>query len=154
LRGFTLIELVIVACILAILAGIAIPRLATSLAWRRVESAALRVCNDLRLAARYAKQRSASQTVSFDATANSYQLVGRPDLDHPGSEYTVLLGQPPYEVAIVSADFGGDGSVVFDGFGVPDSGGSVIIKAGKHRVIVTLDAATGQTGVETSVVPG
>ena len=54
------------------------------------------------------------------------------------------LSEDPYGASMVSADFGGDADIIFDVFGVPDSGGSVVIQVGNHVRTVTVDAVTGR----------
>ena len=90
---------------------------------------------------------STSQTVQFDVAGNSYRLIGVPDQDRPGVEYAVSLSNEPYRAEIISADFGGDGLVVFDGYGTPDSGGTVIVQWGSIQKTVVLDADTGKANV-------
>jgi type II secretory pathway pseudopilin PulG len=146
--GFTLVELLLVGLIVIVLASIAVPRFTGAMAPLRVDGAAERVRNDLNLARRQARLSGTSQTVSFNVPAGSYRLVGYADIDHPASEYEVRLHDPPYEVSVISADFGGDGQVIFDGYGVPDSGGSVVIRSGSAQQTVSVDPDTGQARLE------
>ena len=143
-RGFTLIELVMVVIIVGIMSAIVAPRIFTSLAYHHVEAAAKRVQVDLELARRQARATSASQTVQFLVNADSYSLPAMNDLDRPGSIYSVDLSTAPYEASILSADFGGDAVLIFDGYGVPDSAGQVIVESGGYRRTIFVDAVTGR----------
>ena len=49
----------------------------------------------------------------------------------------------PYETSITSINLGGDTDVVFDGYGIPDSGGSVTLRLGDTARRVAIDAQTG-----------
>jgi prepilin-type N-terminal cleavage/methylation domain-containing protein len=141
LRGFSMVELVLVVCIMAIVASMAVPRFANSLTRNRVEAAARRVAADLSLARQRARMASASQSVVFDAAGNSYRLPGLPDPDHPGSEYVVQLGAAPYEATLHRIDLGNDSLITFDAYGVPDKFGSVTVQCGEFVRVITVDAA-------------
>lgn len=146
-RAFTYLELIIVIGVLGIVASIAVPRFGNLIARRHIDAAATRIATDLALAQREAKFSSTTQTVSFDVGTDSYTLVGMEDPDHPGLEYAVQLTEEPYNASIASADFGGDFEVVFDGYGVPDSDGTLVVAVGNYRKTLTLNADTGRVTV-------
>ena len=143
-RGFSLLELVIVIVIVGMLAAVAIPRFASAAVRQRADAAARRVVADLTLARRHAEQSSAEQTVIFEVGAGRYRLLGYIDPDRPGSEYEVRLDREPYQAAIVAADFDGNAHVTFDGYGLPNAGGSVVLRVGDEVRTVTLDSQTGE----------
>ena len=146
--AFTLVELAAVVVILALLAAMAMPRVASALTRNRADAAAGRVRLDLLYAQERARGTSASVTAVFDAARGVYQLEGVPDLDRPGSTYEVRLADEPYLATLVSADFGGDATVIFNGYGDPDSGGTVVLRVGDETRAVTLDAQTGKAKVQ------
>jgi len=149
LRGFSLIELIVVICILALLAGVGIPRLANAAARTRVEAAARRVAAELRAAQTRARQVSASQTIVFDLLTQRCLFPGVTDPDHPGTPLVLALADPPYEVRIVRADFGGDDQLSFDGWGMPDSGGTLVIQCGEHARSIEVAADSGEVTIAT-----
>ncbi len=146
-RCFSLAEVVVVVVIIGTLAMIAVPRLSNSIALQRVQAAGRRIVVDLAFAQRQAKNSNVAQTVQFNTAADSYSFIGLPHPDHPALDYGLSLQQEPYGTTLVSADFGGDQEVVFDVFGVPDSGGSVVVRVGSHVRTITVDADTGKASV-------
>ena len=147
IRGFTLIELVCVLAIMVILSTIAIPRFSNSIARHRAARTAHRIAADLALAQKHARSTSAAQAVTFDLAAHSYTLVGMRHLDHSSAEYAVNLAEEPYGATLVSVDFDGDAEVIFDGYGLPDNGGSLVVQVNTYQKTVTVDAETGEAGV-------
>ena len=124
--GFGLLELVVVSAIMAALAAVAVPKYAASLARYRAAAAAARIKAELSLARRTAKISGSAQTVDV-------------------SDYQAILSESPYRAVIVSADFGGDEEVVFDGYGIPDDGGAVTVQVGTTERTVIIDADTGRS---------
>jgi len=143
-NAFTLVEAFFVMVILAILSAIAVPRYAGFVANQQLEGAARRLTADLSLAQRQARRSSASQTVAFDVANSKYQLVGMKHLDHPSQPFEICLKDEPYRARIVSASFGGDATLVFDGFGAPDTAGTVVIAVGAYQKTINLDLETGR----------
>ena len=146
--GFSLAELVIVLMVMAIVTAAAAPKFFDSLARYRVEAAAKRIAHDLRLARRQAMSASASQDIDFNSpAAHQYEMPGMDDPHRPGQTYVVSVASEPYLATIVAVDFGGDDTLVFDGYGQPDTGGSVTVQAGDHQRTVTVDAESGKVDV-------
>src|SRR5690349_13989237 len=145
--GFSLVEAVLVVAIIAIGSAIAVPRYASSIARYRAETAARRVAADLALAASHAADSGKPQPVVF--VARGYQLQGMQHLDGKRyGDYTVDLGAEPYNVTRVAAEFGGDAQVKFDIYGIPDSGGSVVVEVGEARRVVVLHPDSGRVEVK------
>ena len=143
-NAFTLVEAFFVMVILAILSAIAVPRYAGFVANQQLEGAARRLTADLSLAQRQARRSSASQTVVFDVPNSKYQLVGMKHPDHASQPFEVCLKDEPYRARIVSASFGGDATLVFNGFGVPDTAGTVVIAVGAYQKTINVDLETGR----------
>jgi len=146
--GFSLLELVLVLAIIATLAAIAAPRYQTALVRYRADLAARRIVADLALAQSNAKAASSSRSVAFSIGANNYQMPDLPPLDGTSGSYIIELSEKPYEADITSADFGGDQEVIFNGWGIPDSGGTVVLTVGPEQRTVTVDAESGKAKVE------
>lgn len=146
-RAFTLVELVIVACIVAILAGVTIPRMANTLARQRAVAAANRIVSDLRLAQTQARLTSAAKIVEFDIDASCYRLVGVASPDRPSQPYVVYLNREPYHVIVDRVDLDGDTALTFNGFGMPSAGGSIVILGGGHKLTINVDLNTGKATV-------
>lgn len=141
-RGFTLVELVVVLVIVSIMTAIAAPRYANATSRYRAEMAARKVAADLALAQSRARIQSAAQTVRFDTVAQSYTLPTMVDADHPASTYMVDLTQPPYR-ATVTLGLNSATAIVFNGYGMPDCGGRIVLQSGGATKVVTVDASTG-----------
>jgi prepilin-type N-terminal cleavage/methylation domain-containing protein len=146
--GFTLLDLMMAMAVIAIVAAIATPRYANAVTRYRAEAAARRVAADLALARQTAKSTSSSTTVQFDAADDSYLIPNVRELDTVGTMYRVQLQDPPYQAQIVSVDLGGDWQIIFDGFGIPDSGGFVIVQAGDYQYTVVVDPETGAVEIQ------
>ena len=146
-RAFSLAEVVAVVVIIGVLAAIALPRFAGAMVNHRLDMAATRIAADLSRVQREARSASTSQSIVFSPDENRYRMPALPDMDHPGKAYVVELSKAPYEAALVAADFDGDTEIIFDGYGIPDSGGSVVIQVGDGQKIITVDAESGRATV-------
>lgn len=147
-RGFSLLELVLVTAILAIVSAIAIPRYGCAATRYQVDLAARRVAADLRQAQAHAKTTGASCTIVFSVATGSYCLMNVPSLDRSPGDYTVDLMAEPYRASLVSASFNTTSQVVFNGWGLPDNAGSVIVAVGTQQRTVTVDVQTGHISIQ------
>ena len=147
-RGFSLLEVVLVLGIVGVAAGIAAPHFTGATVRYHVALTARRIAADLSLAQSWARTSSKSQTVVFDQAGARYRMVGVRTLDNRSVSYEVNLGSAPYPVTLVSAGFGGDPNVVFDAYGTPDSGGTVVIQANGTQKTIILEACTGRTSIQ------
>jgi len=146
--GFSLLEVVLVMAILVTFAAIALPRYADAVVRHQADLAAQRVVTDLDQAQSFAKTTSAACTVSFSVATEEYQLIGVPSFDGGSGDYSVNLSLDPYDAKLVSADLGGDSQVVFDGWGMPDSGGTIVVSSGNVQKTVVIDGDTGQVSIQ------
>lgn len=147
-QGFNLLELVMVIAIMGIVAAVAAPRYAQATARYRINVAARRISQDLALASRQARNAGASRTVTFTAAGTQYTISDLAGLVRASQSYRVDLLAEPYCSRIDSVDFGGDRVVVFNGYGVADSGGQIVLKSGALTRTITFDAASGKATVQ------
>lgn len=145
--GFTLIELSCVLLIIALFSVVALPMFASSLARRRVQAAAEQVAEDLNRARDYARTSSSAQTVVFDPNNDTYSISPMPQPDNPAQPWIVHLADDPYRVDLTTADFGGDTTLIYNGYGLPDSGGSVTLLVGSITRTVSIDAQSGVASI-------
>ncbi len=141
-----MVELVIVVLVMSILAAVATPAFLESLLFHRVESAARRLKADLELARQTARLTSAARTVAF--TETGYTLSDMASLDDPAAPYVVNLAAPPFELDSLEADFAGNPSITFDGYGMPASDGAVVLAIKNHQCTVTLNGSTGSVTID------
>ncbi len=147
-RGFSLFELVLTIVIMLIMARIAVPRFANAISNQRVNAAARRIAADLSRAQKLAKSASTSQTVTFTTSTSQYTITGLTDLDRSTASYVVKLSDSPYRVSLGATNLGNDTNLVFDGYGVPDSGGSIVVQVGNYTKTVTVAAGTGEVAIQ------
>lgn len=147
--AFSLLELVLVLAIMATMAAIAVPRYANSLTRYRTDMAAHRIAADLEYAQAAAVAASGSQSVVFYPATDRYELTGLEHPDHPGSPYEISLHEPPFQTDLTGVLFGTDSeTVLFDGFGLPDNGGSVQVRTGERVRTVLVEAETGKATIQ------
>ena len=145
-RGFTLIEVMVIAVVVIILAIVTIPRLMT-IGEVRLHMAVRKVAQDLRYAHEYAVINNVDTRVSFNSANETYAVsryvggaTGWETITDPttGEDFIVTLNNGEYKgVTIESADFDGNSAVGFDAMGIPHEPddpmewiGTVNLKAG------------------------
>ena len=162
LPAFTLIELLIVLLILGIVGAMVVP-MVSGTDDAQCEAAARVIVADLELAQSTALARQAEVALVFGEDGESYKVVlsGVQDLGDYAALVTLehpLMPGRNYEVNVVAdlrlpdvvlsdADFGGDRYVVFDTFGSPGFGGSIVVTAGAASLTVSVEPITGAVSV-------
>lgn len=146
-HAFSLLEPLLALAIIATLAGIAVPRFGMATIRYQANLAAHRVVSDLELARSTAKAESISKLVEFQPAQNSYVLYNTIPLDGVG-EYIVELSERPYGADLISAEFTAGHLIQFDGWGLPNSGGTVILSVGSEQRTIVVDAETGKASIQ------
>ncbi len=148
-RGFSLVEMVVVLIVLGALAAVALPRYSDALFRYRVEVAAHRLAADLRQARSVARTSSADRTIAFDAAADRYTVAGVDRLDQNAGAYEVDLAAEPYDADLdrVALD-GGVDTLTFDGYGEPDRGGEIELRVGPYTRVVRVEADSGRVMIQ------
>ncbi len=149
-RGFTLIELVLVAATVAVMAAIAVPRMTSASLSYRAEMAARRIAADIELARQEAMATSSTRTLAFSAASLSYYVLESGSADGGTGAYAVNLKQAPYEAASMKVKFAAvppPTVLKFDGFGKPNAGASIVVTAGGPSKTVAVDSHTGRAVV-------
>ncbi len=161
--GFTMIELIVVMTIVAVLAAIAIPRLAAPGA-RRLRRASHQLATHIKLARDLAMATSRHTWVVFDLSGDSYSVYIE-DPDNPGRSHRISVTHPEtggdFDVALNTGDFagvefgghfGGEVELEFDSLGRPYNGTTgtllprdvgILLQAGSTTRTVRVVAQTG-----------
>lgn len=146
--GFSLVELILVAVILGTVAAVALPRYADALARYRIDAAARRVVADIQHAQAHAESTSSSVTLRVRAELNRIESTDVPALDNPDGTYETRLAEAPYNTQIYAGQFGGDELLIFDGYGRPDSDGTIILRNSSTIRTINVDADTGEAVIQ------
>ncbi len=149
--AFSLVEVVIIMAIMGVLAAVAAPRYAASMANYRALMSAHRIAADVALAQASARAASASRTIVFDVPHSSYTVSGLAALDGRSGGYVVQLGASPYRATLGSVTFSdnvADATLSFNGYGSPDSGATIVVSYGTSSRTVTVNASTGAATVQ------
>ena len=148
-RAFTFAEIVVVLIIMGIVAAVAIPKWSAALQTNRLTSAANRVISDLARAKAAAYTTSGNKTVTFTVGSSQYSIAGFTSLERASGTYAVNLADSPYYCQIQTV-FGGTGTqtITFNGFGVPDKGGSIVLTNGGAQKTVVVDSYSGEARLQ------
>jgi Tfp pilus assembly protein FimT len=142
-----MLDLVLRIMIVAVIAGIAVPRFSDVTQVYQLQAAVQRIETDLNHARRRARTTGQSETVTFDPDSERYSFSSATHLNSSGQLYSVVLNEPPYSADLVRATFGSVTQVTFNGFGVADNSGAVLIRVGSHSKEISLDATTSLISV-------
>lgn len=143
IRAFTLVELTIVMVVVGVVFAIAAPRMSRASANRRVDMAMDRIELDIRLAEQDAWHTGKTREIVFDVANSKYEIVGMTDAS--GNPYIVDLSAEPYNLSLVSADFGGLEKLVIDGRGPVAVAGNVQLSDGVRTLASSVELRDSDT---------
>lgn len=161
MRGFTMIEIIIVAVIITIAAMVAIPMM-TSAASMQIRSAANMIAADLEYAKSMAISKGQNFSVVFDQITETYSIRNQDDvvIPHPvkkGFDYTIDFRNDGRlnKVDIDDVDFDATNKIKFDYLGSPYNAnneplnsGVITLQAGGTTMMVTVEPVTGFISIE------
>jgi prepilin-type N-terminal cleavage/methylation domain-containing protein len=148
--AFSLIELILVLSILSVSAAVVLPRYSGALATYRTEATARRIAADLRAAQASARASSSTRSLVFTTGVRvaQYEIPEQADRDLGKDVYVVDLTKTPYHARFTAIDLGGDKTIIFNGFGSPDSGGEIYVQCERVQRRLTIDADTGEVTID------
>lgn len=130
-----------VLAIVTVVAAVAVPRYGRALARYRAEVGASRVVADLEQARQRARATGLPWEVVY--TAAGYTVRPVTIVDH-ADVMLVDMSRDPYLANIQKVDLGGDSTVIFDAYGAPDSGGSLVVASGLGACQIDLNPVAGK----------
>lgn len=133
-----------VLIVMGLVGSIAVPRFARAMNRYRANAAAQRVMVDIARVQSEARATSSRREIYFIVNSDSYEVCDLTDADHQVTH----LANIPYNAVITGADFNGDNTVLFDGYGVPDAGGWVTVRVGDSTRTVVIEAESGRLTVQ------
>lgn len=145
--GLTLLDVVITVLLMAIVATVAQGRFSRSLARWQASFLAQRIAADIESVRQAARATSTSKSITFDTVNKTYTLAGVPNPDRKSATFVVSMTGYAPAAAFGTVNLGGDTTLSFNGFGYPDSGGTIVVIVGESTSTVTVDAATGNTTI-------
>lgn len=149
--AFSLLELVLVMTMMAIMLGLAAPRMQSYIEHDRVRRLGGQIALDLAMARSEAIKLRTPVMVKFRTGGNFYTVVIDGDIATVRgreSEYEVRLKRNElYNAEIRRVELDTGENINFDRFGRPDTGGVIVIGSGDSEVTITIDQATGNVTV-------
>jgi type II secretion system protein H len=137
-QGVTLVELIIVLCIIGILTAAATLRFRGSVDYSRLDCAAQQVAADLRLVQEQARRDQQSRSLIFNVVSLTYQAAGVPQLN-ASQDISVRLSDPPCHISTIQLSGFTENTVCFDPWGIPQSSGSVTLYSGTQWIRIDVD---------------
>ena len=147
-EGFSLTEMLIVVLIMGIVAAVAQPRFAAALHAHQAVTLARHIAADIDTVRQTARAASNSKSITFNAGARTYTLNGVTNPDRRNAAYIVSLTNYSSVANFGTVNLGGDAVLSFNGFGFPDSSGTIQVIVGGSSKTINVDAVTGSTVIQ------
>jgi len=130
-QAFSLLELILVVLIVSVVATIAVPRFTEASEGRRLDLASARIAGAIEAWGERARLSHSEMLVAFDQDAETLSLYLGNLVDDRDHVETIELGEEPYRVDIrTGSSLPAETQLLFNGFGLTDSGLDVEIRAG------------------------
>lgn len=142
--GFTLIEVTLVVAIIAVMAAMALPRMAAATDRRRADLIARKVAADLTWVQAAARARCTTATLTVDATGKSYTMAGMTDASRVVSGLTVTFNDAPFSGKVTPAST----VVSFNSSGIPSASVTLTCTSGSASRNVVLTRPSGAITVQ------
>jgi prepilin-type N-terminal cleavage/methylation domain-containing protein len=148
-RGWSLIELVVVVTILGIVASLASLKFLDSLGFRRVQSAAERLMHDINATQKQARLCGTTTSIDFDAVNHVYALHGVQNMDRPSlTDQIVSLRDDLLSTYFEQIELDDHAnSISYNSYGVPDRGGTIIMRSGNWTRQILIDEKSGKAEI-------
>lgn len=146
-RAFTLVELVVVLVVISIMAGLALPAYGGAVARYRLQSATHNLTSDIDRATQHASASMTEVTIIFNTATHRVRFTGLPGKDNPGVAHVLDLQDHPNGASISSANFSGLQQYTISAFGIPSSGGTVVLRGAGTSTNIVVDGSTGAVSI-------
>ncbi|MDZ4755205.1 MAG: hypothetical protein SGJ11_12025 [Phycisphaerae bacterium] len=136
--GTSLFEVLMTLAIVALLAGIAVPRFGRLSDRACVDAAARRLMHELGSIRDRAVMTGKPATVVFELNGGTVEVKGLAGAGTSWSSGTFDLEASPYRVTFKEVGFD-DETVMFDGYGLANDTGKLVLKRGDHERAILLE---------------
>ena len=154
-NGFTLLELMVVICMLAVLGAVTTPNIISWLEGRRLSRASRNVLAAVQATRLRAVKERANAVVTFDTVNNTFEafvdngggIPGNAGNNTRDAGETVFKSGSFSTVSITAAVFGANTFVVFTSRGFPDSNGTISLQDDHGGIKQIVVSSTGSSQI-------